>query len=458
MTVRRTLLILAILVLALPAFTFAFRTRQLHSNNSTQNLQFYNVRRGDVALTVTALGAIEADSTANLSFATAGRVIEVVAQPGDVVQAGDVLARLADDNERIAYDRAALSLELARMQRQALLEPPSEADIRAAEANIASAQAAYGTIVDGVSAEEIRAAELRLQQAQTAEEDARRARVEAEGGKADPYYQILDAQIGAAAFNVEIARLQLEALRNPDTGGQLAVAGARITQAQAELERLKAGPTQADLDRAEVAIQQAQVQVDEAALALQQKKLTAPFDGMVTAVNVEQGTLVAPGVPVLELVDVSPLRLTVQVDEIDIRQIREDMAAQVELDALPGVAFPAVLEKIALVGSSEDGIISYDVRLALDSPDPRIRVGMTAEAAIVVQERRGVLLVPNLYIRLDRDDRAFVNVMQPDGSFDEVEITLGLRGQDESEVVSGLQAGEILVIDQAGERFDLFGG
>lgn len=457
MTVRRSLVILTLLVLALPAFTFAFRTRQLSSSDTMQNLQFYTVTHGNVALSVTAIGAIDADAVASLSFRTAGRVVEVLVQPGDAVRVGEVLARLAEDNERIAYERAALSLQLAQMQQQALLEPPREADIRAAEANVVSAQAAYSAVADGVSAEEIRAAELRLQQAQTAEVDARRARVVAEGGKADPYYQILEAQIGAAAFNVEIALLQLEALRNPDTGGQLAVAGARIAQAQAELERLKAGSAQADLDRAEVAVQQAQVQVDEAALALQQKALTAPFAGVVTAVNLEQGALAAPGMPVLELVDSSPLWLTVQVDEIDIRQIQENMPAQVELDALPGVTLPAVLEKIALVGSSEEGIISYDVRLAVEAADPRLRVGMTAEASIITEERSGALVVPNSYIRLD-GERAYVNVMNGDGTFEEVAVTLGLRGQEVSEVVSGLDEGDTLVIDLAGAGFGLFGG
>lgn len=459
MSVRRSLLILTILVLALPAITFAFRSRQLRGSTTIDRLQFYTVQRGDVSLAVTAIGALEADTDVRLSFTSAGRVAEVRVQPGDGVLAGDVLARLVDDNERLAYDQAALSLQLAQMQKQVLLEPPREADVRAAEASVASAQGAYTAIANGVSPEDIRAAELRLQQAQAVEEDARKARVEADGGRADQYYQLLDAQIGAAAFNVEIARLQLDALRQPNNADQLAVAGARIVQARAELERLKAGPTQAELDRADIAIQQAQVQLDQAALALQRKTLVAPFGGVVAAVNMEVGALVAPGAPVLQLVDAAPLHLVVQVDEIDIRQIREGMAAQIEFDALPGVVFPAALEQIAVVGSSADGIISYDVSMTLNEPDARARVGMTAEASIVTEQRRGVLLVPNLYVRLDRrDDRAYVNVFQPDGTFAETAVQLGLRGQDMSEVVSGLDAGDVLVIDPNGAGFNLFGG
>jgi HlyD family secretion protein len=270
---------------------------------------------------------------------------------------------------------------------------------------------------------------------------------------------MLDAQIGTASFNVEIARLQLEALRSPDNRDQLGLAGARIAQAQRELERLKAGPSQAEIDRADVAIRQALVQVEQAGLALNRRALAAPFAGLVSVVNVEEGALIVPGQPVIEMVDSAPLRLTVQVDEIDVRQIREGMPASIELDALPGLVFPARLEQIALLGRNEDGIISYDVRLALETPDPRARVGMTAEASIIIEERRDVLVVPNAYIRLDRNaDTAFVNVLSPDGTLVEKELVLGLRGQDASEIVSGLAAGDVIVIDLAAQGFNLLGG
>ncbi|NWG15586.1 MAG: efflux RND transporter periplasmic adaptor subunit [Chloroflexi bacterium] len=459
MSVRRSLILLALLMFSLPALAFAFRTNTLRRGDPVRNWQIHSIQRGTVAVTVTAIGVIEADTTVKLSFVEMGRVAEVLVQPGEVVEAGDILARLADDNQRIAYEQAVLSLRLAELQKQALLEPPEEWEIRAAEANVASAQAAYTSILTAISDDEIRAAELRYQQALTAEADARSARVEADGGYPDEYYQILDAQIGAAAFNVEIARLQLEALRNPDNDDQLGLAGARIAQAQRELERLKAGPSPTEIDRADVAIRQAQVQVEQAELALNRRALTAPFSGLVSVVNLEEGVLIVAGQPVIELVDAAPLRLTVQVDEIDIRQIQTGMPADIELDALPGLAFPATLEQIALLGRNEEGIISYDVRLLLEAPDPRVRVGMTAEASIIVEDRQDVLVVPNNYIRLDRDtDQAFVNVLAPDGTLDEKAITLGLRGQETSEIVSGLAAGDIIVIDLASPGFEFLGG
>lgn len=460
MSVRRSLIVLTLLVLALPTIAFSLRANQIsRSSRVTRNLQFYTVERGTLENTVSALGAIEADAVARLSFTAPGRVAEVLVEVGDYVLAGDVLVRQVDTTQRNAYEQALLTLQTAQLRQEQLLQPVDEAQIRVAEANVNSALGAYAAVRNAVSSEQIRAAELRLEQARQAKEDAITARTTAPGGQPDEYYLILDAQVGAASFNEEIARLQLESLRTSNQD-QLAVAAARVAQAQRELERVKAGPTQAELDRAAIAVRQAEAQVQQAERALAQTVLRAPFDGIVSLVNAELGALAAPGVPVIEIVDVSPLRLNVQIDEIDVRLVREGMPARVQLDALPGVQFPAVVERVALVGQNENGIISYEAQMKFDPGDPRVRVGMTADAAIVVEERRDVLIVPNQYIRLDRQaGRAFVNRVLPDGTLDEIEVELGLRGQDASEIQSGLSEGEVIaVVIQGASRLPGFGG
>jgi HlyD family secretion protein len=83
---------------------------------------------------------------------------------------------------------------------------------------------------------------------------------------------------------------------------------------------------------------------------------------------------------------------------------------------------------------------------------------MTAEASVIVEQRDDVLTVPNLYIRLDRDqNKAFVNIARPDGTLEEVEVQLGLQGQDSSEVLSGMKPGDVVAIDLSSDRIALFG-
>lgn len=447
MSVRRSLVILTLVVLLSPLIIFSMSVRGGEAQNAEDNrtLQAHTVERGRVEAIVSAIGTIEADQVVNLSFLTAGRVAEIYVQPGDFIFAGEPLLKLDDTNQRIAYEQAVLSLERAQLELDELRKPVSEDDIRLAQASLDSAWGAYLSAQNAVSPEDIRAAELAYEQALAAEEQAQ-SRPGAFGGN-----NLENAQAGAASFNAEIARLQLENLRTVNQP-QLNAAYARVVQAQRELERVEAGIPQAQIDRAALAVRQAETALERAETALNRTTLTAPFDGIVSNLAVETGALIAPGFAVIELTDASPLRLTVKVDEVDIRLIRVGMEARVQLDALPGVTIPARVEQVAVLGETLDGVVSYNVDLTLDDPDQRARVGMTTEASIIVDAREDVLKVPNIYIRLDRQgSRAFAQVIDADApqpnTLKEIEVTLGLQGQDESEILAGLQAGEVIAID-----------
>lgn len=458
MSIRRSIFVLTLITLALPVLVFSFRANRAQDERPNQNLQQYTVVRGDVEVTVTAIGTVEADQVTRLSFTSSGRIVALPVEVGSPVEAGEVLAQLNDEAQQLAYDQAALALELAQLQKDRLLAGADETQINIAEANVQSAQGAISGIANAVSDEDIRAAELTYAQAQQALEDATQARATASGGQSEAAYALLDARVGQASFNAEIARLQLEELQN-GSSAELNAAYARLAQAERELEQLQAGPDQSEIDRADVEITRAQIRLDEAQAALDELRLVAPFDGFVTALNAEAGGLAAPGLPVVEITDLDPLRLTVQVDEIDVRQISEGMPARVRVDALPGVTLAAELEGIAFVPNNENGIVNYDVRVRLADADPHVRVGMTAEASAIVESRQHVLVVPNQYIRLDRIlDRAYVNVLDPDGTVSEVEVTLGLQGQDNSEIVAGLREGDILAVNLAADAIPGLGG
>jgi multidrug efflux pump subunit AcrA (membrane-fusion protein) len=148
-----------------------------------------------------------------------------------------------------------------------------------------------------------------------------------------------------------------------------------------------------------------------------------------------------------------------EVDEVDIRRIAEGMSARIQFDALANTRLDGVIERIAVLGRDQGGIVSYDVRLGLSAIDPRVRDGMTAEAAVIVEDRKDVLVVPNIYVRLDRaSGQAYVNVIREDGTLEEVQVELGLQGQDNSEVLAGLSPGDVIGLDLNAERFSFIGG
>jgi HlyD family secretion protein len=103
-------------------------------------------------------------------------------------------------------------------------------------------------------------------------------------------------------------------------------------------------------------------------------------------------------------------------------------------------------------------VVSYPVRVVLESDDRRLRVGLTATAEIIVQEVRDVVLAPNWAIRRDRaSGQAFASVLRA-GQVQEIPVKLGLRNDAFSEVTEGLAAGDIVAIQVERQPVSLFGG
>lgn len=458
MKVYRSILVLTGVLLALPLLAFYLRIAERPAPLPKRNIQEYTVVRGDVDVTVNAVGRVEPSEVIRPAFTSAGRVVEVLVQAGDVVQAGAVLARLDDSLQQIAVSQRQIALELAQLQYERLLAGPDATQLAIAQANVDAARGAVQAAAGAVSREQIRAAELQYQSAQQALRDAEQARATAPGGQPEQYYQLLDARVGQASFNQEIARLQLEALRSGGSSAQIAVAQARLNQAEAELARLMAGPTQAEIERAQAQIEQARLELEAAQTALERTRLVAPIAGLVTRVNIDVGALAAPGLPAVEIADLDPLRLSVQVDEIDVRPLVEGMPVQLRFDALPDLRASGSIEQIALLAENVGGIVNYEVRVRLEEADPRILVGLTADASFVIERRTNTLVVPNAFIRIDRRaGAAFVNRIDAGGQLVESPITLGLQGRDVSEVISGLAEGDVIAVDLTADQLGIFG-
>jgi len=187
--------------------------------------------------------------------------------------------------------------------------------------------------------------------------------------------------------------------------------------------------------------------------------LRAPFGGVVTQVNVQAGGLAAPvaGLPAVEVTDLSQLHVLANVDEVDVARVSEGQSAEITLDALPGEMLSGVIERVSDVPIESGGVIVYEARLALDRTAVPIRVGMTAAVTIVVRRVEDVLVVPNLYIRIDRrSGQAFVDVLDEAGNLAERRIELGVQNESVSAVVSGLQEGEVIAIDLGTGGFSFF--
>jgi multidrug efflux pump subunit AcrA (membrane-fusion protein) len=389
-----------------------------------------------VVVTVRGTGQVEPEQRVSLNFGTPGIVEAVLVEVGQMVEAGQVRARRESAAPRIAVQQAELGVQIAELSLERLQAPPRASAIQAAEAAVNSAWAAYVALRDSIDPEALRVAELQYEQAlaaKTAAEDAYRDSNGAESA---------NAQLGAASFAAEIARVQMEQLRAGPSQATLNAALAQVGQAQAQLELLQAGPSQIQLDQAAASVEQARLRLERAQAAEQDTIL-------ISHVTLREGGLAAPGVlDAVELGNLTPLHVSVEVDEVDIGSVAASQPVEITFDALPHMTLDGVVRRVADVAVQSAGVVSYNVRIDLAATDQPVRVGMTAAASIVVADVRDVLVVPNAYIRLDRQtNQAFVNVLDADGSLSERQVELGVQSETMSEIRSGLVEGDVVAAD-----------
>jgi HlyD family secretion protein len=448
MTVRRLVVGMIILGLGLVlGLVFLNRLQQVAEVQAQaaeiQSLTLHTVNTGDVEQVVSGLGTLEAQETATLSFRVSGSVETIHVSEGDYVFPGDVLIELNNDTLELEHQQALLQLDRSELNMQAILEPPSEDDIAIAEANIASARGYYYSVANRTTAADIQAAELRYQQAAEEYNALREARVWRSGS--DEEIALEEARIGEASFNLEIARLQLDNIQSGN-GGDLAEASARIRQAELQLDQVIAGPTEYTIIDGELAIEREERDLWVVENNYARTLLTTPIEGVVADIRVEEGQPISAGQVVITIANRTPLKLTALIDETDVSQIEQGLDAYIQLDALPDVNVPATVAEIAIIGSETNGVVSYETTFELDGGDPRALEGMTGEAFVLLETREDVLVVPNAYVRTI-NGQSTVDALTRDGQIVSRTIEIGLIGQENTEIVAGLTAGETIVLN-----------
>lgn len=457
-SVRRLFVIIVVLGV-IAAGVYAFIQQAANASTQRPNIRTAKVDRGELLLTVNATGTVAPEQSVKLSFDTPGLVQEVLIEEGQHVIAGQILTRQDDGAQKLALVEAQSNLKVAELTLKAVTSPVNDKDIAVAQANIDAAKGAYNALFQSISPNAIHAAELRYQEAVTAAQDAVTHR-KAMGGQFStnsPTYQLALAQEGQAAFVAEINRLQLELLKRGPDSRAVSAAKAQITVAQARLEQLKVGVPQLQIDQAQLAVDQAKLGVEQAQRQLDNTILRAPFSGIVSAVTVKAGSLSLNNVPAIALTDTSQLHVNVKVDESDIGLLHSAQTVRLSLDALPNITLEGTIDRIALTANLDKAVVTYDVRVHLKPADAPVRVGMTANATIVIRSLVNVVRVPNLFVRLDRrSNQAFVNLVNPEGALTEVQVQLGLRTEEFSEVIAGLNEGDTIGIDLNAGGFSLF--
>ncbi len=428
------IVLLVILAAALP--------RVMTPDASAKTLETATVRRGTLIATVSATGAISPLREAQLAFSTTGSLVKLNVKQGDTVKAGQALATL--DTRELELQTAQAEASLAAAQAKLdQLKNPAPADVAAAKASVAAAEAALAQL-QTPNQNDLTMAKSDLDKAAAAlaraQSDYDRA-----GGASNPFIATLPQALALqqASLDYQKAQAAFNAKFNP-TDSQIKQAQANLEQARAQLARLTT-PNPNDVTSAQANVDQARAARDLSKTRLDYAIIKAPFDGIVTHVDFDLGSTVPAGRVLLGIADTSELRVKVNIDETDIAKIQVGQAVAIGLGAYPDANISATVTEVAAMATTIQGVVNYIVTVTLKPGDVPVKIGMTADANIVVAKKDNVLLVPNQAVRAVSNKR-YVTVQKGQSQTEQVEVKLGMANDQETEVISGLSEGEPVVI------------
>lgn len=442
------------------------------------------VDRSDLSVTVSGTGSLLPARQTALVFAANAPVIEVLKPVGAFVEEGEVIARIDATDFLSTLDDAQLAVEAQELAFNALTAPARDVDVAVAEAAVTAAQAAYNAALQtGPDANQREIARLQIElarnqlwqsqlQAETPiisidlnslpipddiPDDVINQINEQLAGLFAPDRASAETGLRQLEYQVQIAGANYDSVQSqgPDLGSLNSANAGRI-QAQIALDRLLDGAVPEDIEQASIQLEQARLALEQARTALKNTELTAPFSGVIAENNLIAGQLPPTRDPSIVIMDTSHYFLDLPIDETDIVQVSVGQGVEIVLDALPNQTLTGTVTRVSQTPTRIGNLVTYLARVQLDSTDAPIRVGMSATARITTQEVNDVLVLRNNFIRIDRNtQRAYVTVAAAGGGYEEIEVTLGVRNDTLSEIVSGLEEGQQVVL--LPRRSNLFG-
>jgi HlyD family secretion protein len=354
------------------------------------------IERGDLARSVVATGRVEPISKVEIKSKANGIIKELRVNVGDMVSPGQVLAEL--DQENLA------------------------ARLREARAALLSAQ----------SNERAAQAEFEKNKVEADSPDVGFARRNVE--RVDKLFK------GGLISNQELddARRALEQAENRQqvARSQLSVARARISQAEAEVAQSRA------------AVERAEEELNNATIR-------SPIRGKVLSRDLEVGSPVSSilnmgsaATLVMVLGDISQVYVLGKVDEADIGLVRLGQPARIKVETFKGKQFEGRVTQISPMGAEKDNVVSFEVRVSIDNPGGELSANMTANAEIILEERKAALIIPESAVIYDAQRNAWVEVPAPSAPSgrERKSIRVGVSNGTRTEVLEGLSEDEQVIL------------
>jgi HlyD family secretion protein len=354
------------------------------------------VERGDIARSVVATGKIEPLSKVDVKSKASGLVKKIDVDYGDRVKTGQVLVELDKDQ--------------------------LQANVRESSANREAAQAA----------------------AESAEAVYQRNLVDAQG----PDVPFLKSAVNRAHEMFQQGLISKAVEEDAEKAYEMGLNKQLSAQRNASMSK-------AEVTKAKAQVAQAQASLERAEEDLKYATITSPMDGIVLSRDVEVGDAVSSilvlgsqATLVMTLGDTSEVYVKGKVDESDIGKVYLGQPARIVVESFKDKKFTGKVTKISPLGVEKDNVTSFEVRVSIQNPGGELRANMSANAEIILTEKKNVLLVPEGAVIYDKDRNTSVEVPDPKGDTGrrKVPVKLGITNGIKAEIVGGLQEGQKVVL------------
>jgi HlyD family secretion protein len=332
-----------------------------------------------------------------------------------MVQAGNLAETKLSSGSvaQLGYESAKASYDAARLK-LSTLQNPTAAAIQSAQTQVDNAQSNYRAAVSKLNTLKSTPTQQDILQAQAAVDKSR--------------------------TSVEAAQAKLDQLQNP-TDNDIQIAQLAVQQAEQTLALQQQPYTAQDLQAARAVVDQSQAALGAARIQLSQATLVAPFDGVITLRLVSPGALVSPTTPIATLYG-NDMDIPVSFEESSLSLLKPGLDATLTFSAYPGQPFTGKISSV--YPSADPKTHTFVMRVVPDDPDGKLRVGMFAGVSVAADQRDNVLQLP-LAAVTEKNGKDVIYVVA-DSKAQMRPVVLGATSGGNVEIVSGLEAGEQVVV------------
>jgi HlyD family secretion protein len=368
----------------------------LKPNNQIDPSKIAAVEKGDLAKSVVATGKIEPLAKVEVKSKASGIVKSIYVEYGDTVKQGHVLAELDKEQLQSAVDGA-------------------RANLLAAQAGQQSAEATYQRNVV----------------------DAQGPDVPFLKASADRYRKAAaDGLVAASTLDDAERNYQLALNKQLSAQRNVTVSKAEVAKAKAQAAQFEAALSSTEQD-------------------LRNSTIVSPMDGLVLSRDVEIGSAVSSilvlgsqATLIMTLGDVSSVYVLGKVDQADIGKVYIGQPARIVVESFKDKKFQGKVTKISPMGVEKENVTTFEVRVSIQNPGGELKANMSANAEIILEEKHGVLMVPEAAVLYDKDRKPSLEI--PDAKEKngrrKLSVQLGISNGVKTELLGGLKEGDKVIL------------